>query len=196
VESETAAPAPLPEAEEGRVRALERYGILDTPREKAFDELALLATRVCEAPLARISFLHGARRWTKAAVGPFGRDIAREAALCARAIRQNDVLVVADTRGETGPGAGEAEAFRFYAGAPLVTPDGFAIGTLCVLDSRPRKLSEDQRSSLRVLAAQVVAQLELRRYRRQEAETSGEKLLLEVAGLTDREAPEKERSDE
>ncbi len=101
-----------------------------------------------------------------------------------------DVFVVpdaaADSRFATNPLVTDERGVRFYAGAPLLTPEGFAVGTLCVLDRQPRELRPAQIESLRALARQVMAQLELRRRRRTEKEQSGEKLILEVAGLADR----------
>jgi hypothetical protein len=184
-------------AEAERLQALQRYAILDTPPEAVFDELAQLASQVCAAPVALVSLVTSDRQWVKAGVGAFPREVSRRASFCAEAILEREVMVVPDARRDArfcdsslvmkDPG------FPFYAGAPLLTPDGFAIGTLCVLDWEPRELSADQRQGLRILAAQVMAQLELRRHRRQETETSSEKLLLEVAGLSDLKLPGQER---
>ncbi|HKD17378.1 MAG TPA: protein kinase [Thermoanaerobaculia bacterium] len=182
-ESETS----LPEAESERVGALHKYAILDTPPESAFDELAWLAARMCGAPYALISLVAPDRVWVKA--NPGGAEFVdpRGSGFSTHTLLGRDVMVVpdatADARFRDHPSV--AAGLRFYAGAPLVTPDGQAIGTLSVHDREPRELSPEQCQFLRVLASQVVAQLELRRRRRQEIERSGEKLLLEVAGLAD-----------
>jgi PAS domain S-box-containing protein len=159
-----------PDAEQARLDALERYAVLDTPPEQPFDELARLATLVCETPMAQINFVDGARQWSKAAVGGPRGVMPRERGLCAHAIASHEPLVIDAAVGEDGHLAGLALAYgqptiRFYAGVPLVTPDGYAIGTLCVLDHRSRDLSQEQRDALVALSRQVLAQLELRRPR-------------------------------
>jgi PAS domain S-box-containing protein len=157
-----------PDAEQARLDALERYAVLDTPPEQAFDDLARLAALVCDAPMAQINFVDGARQWSKAAVGGPRAVMPRERGLCAHALARPDPLVIDGAVGDDGHLAGLALAYgeptvRFYAGVPLVTPDGYAIGTLCVLDRRSRDLSQEQRQALVALSRQVLAQLELRR---------------------------------
>jgi PAS domain S-box-containing protein len=160
----------LLDGEQARLDALERYAVLDTPPEQPFDDLARLAALVCETPMAQINFVDSARQWSKAAVGGPRAVMPRERGLCARAIARHDPLVIDDAVGDDGHLAGLALAYgeptiRFYAGVPLVTPDGYAIGTLCVLDHRSRDLSPGQREGLVALARQVLAQLELRQPR-------------------------------
>ncbi len=147
--------------------ALDRYGVLDTPPEAPFDELALLAAQFCQAPIALISLLDQDQQWLKARIGLDLPQTSREVAFCEIALREpGHVLVVADThedpRFAQNPLVIGSPGIRFYAGAPLVTPSGIAIGTLCVLDHTPRVLSADQENALRLLARQVVAQFELR----------------------------------
>jgi PAS domain S-box-containing protein len=160
----------LLDGEQARLDALERYAVLDTPPEQPFDDLARLAALVCETPMAQINFVDSVRQWSKAAVGGPRAVMPRERGLCARAIARHDPLVLDDAVGDDGHLAGLALAYgeptiRFYAGVPLVTPDGYAIGTLCVLDHRSRDLSPDQREALIALSRQVLAQLELRQPR-------------------------------
>jgi hypothetical protein len=180
-------PAPLPDKEVQRLDALKRYDLLDTPAEAEFDDLARLAARFCATPIALISLVDAERQWFKSRMGIDIEESPRDVSFCAHAILEGDVLVVPDTtqdeRFADNPFVKDDSRIRFYAGAPLVTPEGHAVGTLCVLDRKPRELSEDQRDALRVLARQVVAQMELRRSRRAKAESSGERLLLEVAGI-------------
>lgn len=191
-------PAPLPEREARRLNAIQGYSVLGTGPEAAFDDLAELASKICVTPFALVSLVAQDRLWAKASVGGLGREFPRETAFCSRAILSRDVMIVPDARADArfrdAPLVAGKQAVRFYAGAPLWTPDGVAIGALCVLDREPRQLSEEQTRALSVLAAQVVAQLELRRHRRLEAESSGEKLLLEVAGLAEPRDPGKEPS--
>ena len=155
------------DAEQARVDALERYAVLDTPPEQAFDDIARLAALVCGTPMAQINFVDRARQWSKAAVGGPRTVMPRERGLCAQALASEEPLVVDVAVGAEGHLAGLALAYgaptiRFYAGAPLVTPDGHAIGTLCVLDHESRGLSAAQRDALIALSRQVLAQLELR----------------------------------
>src|SRR5919202_2463581 len=157
-----------PEAERARLEALGHYGVLDTPPEQAFDDLARLAALVCEAPMAQINFVAAARQWSKAAVGGPRAVMPRGGGLCAHAIERAEPLVVDGAVGDDGHLAGLALAYgdptvRFYAGVPLVTPDGHAIGTLCVLDHEPRELTSEQREALTALSRLVLTQLEVRR---------------------------------
>ena len=179
--------ASLPEAESERLGALQKYAILDTPPEPAFDELAWLAARMCGTPYCMISFVTPDRVWVKANDGGVELEDPRGTGFSSHVLLGRDVMVVpdaaADSRFRENPSI--AAGLHFYAGAPLVTAEGQAIGTLSVHDREARELSPEQCQALRVLASQVVAQLELRRRRRQEIERSGEKLLLEVAGLAE-----------
>ena len=161
--------APVPENEQERLNALRRYGILDTRPEAAFDRVAELAASICAAPIALVSLIDSERQWLKAKVGLALSDTPRDVAFCAHAIVERDLFVVADASADerfaTNPLVTAPPKIRFYAGAPLITPDGFAVGTLCVLDHVPRQLSDQQQQALRVLSSQVVAQLELRKTR-------------------------------
>jgi hypothetical protein len=164
-----------PEAREAaRLLALGRYAILDTAPEPEFDDLTRLASVLCGTPLASLSFADGARLWFKSRVGFEESALPLEAFLGARAIREPDVLVVRDTAADpplpAGTLAGGASGIRFYAGAPLRTRDGHALGALSVMDREPRELSDGQIESLRALSRQAVAQLELRRLKRERAD--------------------------
>lgn len=153
--------------EADRLAALRRYSILDTDPEQRFDDLALLASQICGTPMALISLVDGDRQWFKARVGVTLTQTPRDVAFCARAIEQPGLFVVPDAledpRFRDNPFVREEPHIRFYAGAPLVTADGFALGTLCVLDSKPRTLTAAQAAALEALRRQVIAQLELRR---------------------------------
>jgi len=158
--------APPLESEPERLAALERYAVLDTPPETAFDDLALLASQICGTPVALVSLVDATRQWFKARVNFDRAETAREIAFCAHAILGRDVLVVPDASADprfAGNPLVRDDGIRFYAGAPLVSEDGHAVGTLCVMDRRPRTLSASQTAALRALSRQVVAQLELRR---------------------------------
>ena len=152
--------------ERARLDALEQYAILDTAAEPAFDELAWLAARVCDTPIAQINFIDATRQWCKAAVGAARGEMPRRRGFCVRTILQPESLVVEDVAADpyfAELGAAYADAFvRFYAGVPLRGADGHAVGTLCVLDHRPRAVSAGQLAALATIAHSVMAQLELR----------------------------------
>jgi PAS domain S-box-containing protein len=153
--------------EERRLQALARYGILGTGREEAFDDLVTLAANTCGADSAALNFIGSDEPWTKARVGLELRRIERRHSFCAHTILGDDVLVVPDTTADPrfagNPLVAGDPAIRFYAGAPLITPDGDRIGSLCLFGSEPRTLDPKQIESLRAIARQIMAQLELRR---------------------------------
>jgi diguanylate cyclase (GGDEF)-like protein len=165
---------PPSDDESQRLAALYRYGVLDTGPEPAFDALATLAAWTCGASTALVSLVDRDRLWFKAHIGLAADSAPRGHAPCASAIeRPDEMLVVPDASGDPRfaphpafqPGAETGGGWRFYAGAPLVTPQGWPIGTLCVLDREPKQLGERQQEALRMLADLVVDQLELRRAR-------------------------------
>jgi signal transduction histidine kinase len=149
-----------------RLAALRRYAVLDTEAEAAFDDIAALARSVCDTPIALVSFVDGARQWFKAADGLSLRQTPLNTSICAHTIAEPVALEVPDTLADPRFARMSVVAergIRFYAGIPLRTPDGYAIGALCVLDTRPRRLDDAQMRNLGALARQVMAQLELRR---------------------------------
>jgi two-component system, sensor histidine kinase and response regulator len=159
--------APLPSYEAERLSALQRYDILDTEPEQAFDDLTLLAAQICGTEIAMVSLVDRNRQWLKSKIGITTNETPRDVALCAHGILQPEVLVVEDTltdqRFAENPMVTGAPKLRFYAGAPLINPDGHALGMLCVNGPEPRTLSPEQNAGLQALSRQVVAQLELRR---------------------------------
>lgn len=160
-------PPPLPDNEIARLDALYQYKILDTPPEKVFDDFTFLAAQICCTPIALISLLDGNRQWFKSKVGLTVSETSRDVAFCAYAILHSQPLLVRnaleDPRFSTNPLVTSDPNIRFYVGAPLITPEGFKIGTLCVIDMVPRELTLEQVEALNVLSGQVIAQLELRR---------------------------------
>lgn len=155
----------FPENEAQRIQKLLSYGILDTQREPAYDDLAALASRICNTPIALISLIDRHRQWFKSTVGLNICETERETAFCAHAILTSDVLIIPDTQHDqrfvNNPLVLRSPFIRFYAGAPLMTADGFALGTLCVIDTVPRQLNDDQIHALQVLSRQAVTQMEL-----------------------------------
>ncbi|MEZ4448227.1 MAG: protein kinase [Nannocystaceae bacterium] len=160
-------PFPVPEREHERLAALRRHAILDTPAEGDFDALVHAAAELCGAPIALVSLIDEDRQWFKAKLGLEASSTPRDQAFCAHAIVGDELFEVedalADPRFADNPLVTGAPDIRFYAGAPLRTADGHALGTLCVIDRAPRSLRDDQREGLRALADEVVRELALRR---------------------------------
>ncbi|MEL7242281.1 MAG: tetratricopeptide repeat protein [Cyanobacteria bacterium J06573_2] len=186
---------PIPNNELARLAALRQYQILDTAPEKVFDDFTFLAAQICRTSIALISFVDGNRQWFKSKVGVDVDCTPRDVAFCAYTIMQDTLLVVPnalnDSRFAENPLVAHEPEIRFYAGAPLITPEGYAIGTLCVVDTVPRDLSLEQQEGLRALSNQVIAQLEMRRNvitmsrnvmqrQQQEAEISRQQEFIEV----------------
>src|ERR687897_625001 len=149
--------------ERQRLAALRRYRILDTEPEQAFDDLTLLASQICGPPMALITLLDDDRQWFKSRRGVSVTETSRSIAFCDHAIQQRRVYTVADAlcdeRFRENPMVAGEPRIRFYAGAPLVTPDGHALGTLCVVDRVPRTLTPEQEEALQALKRQAEAQL-------------------------------------
>ena len=161
-------PAPLPLDESERLRELHEYRVLDTLPERGFDEIAIIAAQICETPVAMVSLVDTSREWFKARVGFESSEIPRTVAFSAHAILNGpEPFVVPDAsrdpRFAANPLVTTDPQMCFYAGVPIVTPRGKAIGALCVMDRKPRNLGPDQTTALMVLSRQVEAQLELRR---------------------------------
>ena len=159
--------APLPADEAVRLAALRRYRVLDSPPDAEFDDLVLLAAQICGAPIALITLVDEHRQWFKARLGIELTETPRSVAFCAHALNEPDLLTVPDAaldiRFADNPLVTSEPHIRFYAGAPLVTPEGQALGTLCVIDRQPRQLTQEQQLALRVLGRQAMALLERRR---------------------------------
>ena len=160
-------PAPFPDDEDERVAALLSYRILDTAAEDSFDHLAFLASQICQTPIALVSFVDTDRQWFKAKVGLTVSETSRDSAFCGYSILDvANVFVVndasTDIRFADNPLVVGQPHIRFYAGAPIVSSDGHAFGSICAIDDKPRQLTVEQTKSLQILAAQCMTQLELK----------------------------------
>ena len=144
-----------------------QYDVLDTVPEALFDDLTELAAGICEAPIALISLVDEKRQWFKSRFGTTLTETSRDVSFCSHAIKQPDLFIIPDAskdpRFASNPLVTSDPKIRFYAGAPLTSPDGYALGTLCIIDKVPRELRDQQKQALRILARHVVSQLELRR---------------------------------
>lgn len=159
---------PVPDNEQARLQALADYDILDTAAEQAYDDITRLAASLCGTPVALISLVDETRQWFKSRVGLALKQTRREHSFCAHAILEpGELLVIEDTskdqRFASNPLVTSAPAIRFYAGAPLLTKSGEALGAICVIDYQPRSLDAQGREALLCLARQVMGQLELRK---------------------------------
>ncbi|MBC6990993.1 GAF domain-containing DNA-binding protein [Hymenobacter sp. BT491] len=155
-----------------RLEVLRNYQILDTPPEQVFDDLTRLAAFICNTPVSLVSLIDSDRQWFKAKTGFDNIEGSkREFAFCNYAMYSDDVFEVEDASCDPAfqmnPMVTASPSIRFYAGAPLVTPEGHPLGTLCAIDTVPHRLSDSQREALRILAREVVSHLELRRARLQ-----------------------------
>ncbi len=160
--------APPSSDEAARLKALKRYGILDVPSDSVLDGITQVAADLCETPIALISLVDPDRQWFKSRIGIEATETPRDMAFCTHAMQYPDALMEVedaslDERFQENPLVTGKPFIRFYAGKPLVTPDGFALGTLCVIDYKPRKLTQSQRNGL-IRLSDVVTDLFNERY--------------------------------
>lgn len=187
----------IPANEPERLEALKTYAIVDTLPEAGFDEIAELAAQICDCPVALVSFVDASRQWIKAKYGPLPADLSecpREISVCRATVCVDDILHVPDLtkdrRFNTSPLVTEGLCLRFYCGVPLITRDGHALGSLCVVDFKPRELSFEQQEALRRLSRRTMVHLELRRQLLERNE-----MLHELERARDRAVAEKAESD-
>jgi signal transduction histidine kinase len=166
--------APVPADEPARLAALHAVGVLDTEPEEDFDDIALLASQICDTPVGLVSLIDADRQWIKAKVGAEFVQAPRDLSFCAHTISTHDLMEVpdatADERFADNPIVVAEGGLRFYAGAPVVLDGTYSVGTVCVADRRPRELTDAQCRGLRSLARHAAVQLELRRYARNAGE--------------------------
>jgi signal transduction histidine kinase len=172
-----------PPDEEQRLDILQEYQILATPSEQSYDDITFLASQICETPIAAISLVDSDRQWFKSKVGLEADETSRDIAFCAHAILDKTQLLVVqdaqqDERFRGNPLVTGNPHIRFYAGAPLVTPGGYPLGTLCVIDSKARELSPGQKHALEILSREVVSLMELRKALRELDRTRRQQLEL------------------
>ncbi|HAC14456.1 MAG TPA: hypothetical protein DCE78_00710 [Bacteroidetes bacterium] len=158
-------PKPTNEAE--RLKALRSFNILDTDEEEFYDNIAKLASFICDTEIALITFVDDERQWFKAKIGLELKETSRDVAFCAYAIHQSDIMIVSDpttdVRFSQNPLVVSDPNIRFYAGAPLITSDGYGLGTLCVIDSKHKELTSDQLNALDQLRRIAIQYLEFRK---------------------------------
>lgn len=159
--------AKLPLNEARRLRILEEYQILDTESEEDFDEITKLASEICDSPISQITLIDTNRQWFKSSHGLSSQETPRSLSFCAHAIHQNEIFVVEDARKDIrfhdSPLVTDNPNIVFYAGVPLIDKEGFALGTLCVIDNKTKKLSDFQEKALKTLSHQVLKLMELRK---------------------------------
>jgi PAS domain S-box-containing protein len=157
--------APIGPNEKERLLTLQRYLILDTEAELKYDEITALAATICQTPIAAISLLDADRQWFKSCYGAKVTETPRDVSFCGHAVYEDDALYIEDTlkdeRFSDNPFVTEGLKIRFYTGVPLIAKNGLVVGVLCVLDYNPRTLTKEQIYSLKVLAKQIISQLEL-----------------------------------
>lgn len=187
----------MPANELGRLEALNNYAIVDTLPEAGFDEIAELAAQICDCPAGLVSFVDASRQWIKAKFGPLPAELSecpREISVCRATVCIDDILYVPDLsedqRFNTSPLVTTGLRLRFYCGVPLITQDGHALGSLCVIDFKPRELTFEQREALRRLSRQTMVHLELRRKLLERNE-----MLQDLKRARDRAVAEKDVSD-
>jgi GAF domain-containing protein len=156
--------APLPSNEAERLKALAEYEILDTDAERHYDDITFIASTICGVPISTMTLIDKERQWFKAKVGLESKESPREQAFCGFTILQTAPLVVADAQKDErcakNPLVTGDPKIRFYAGVPLINPQGFALGALCVIDRKPRTLDATQTRALEALGRQIISQLE------------------------------------
>ncbi len=159
--------APLPQNENERLSVLKRLNILDTDPEQTFNDIVALASRICDTQISLVSLVDANRQWFKAKKGLEASETPRDVAFCAHAILDDEIMIVEDThkdeRFADNPLVTELPKIRFYAGVPLEIQDDINVGTLCVIDQKPKQLSPEQLEGLRVLGRAVVAHMRLHR---------------------------------
>ncbi len=178
--------AKAPSQEADRLEALRQYRILDTPAEQSYDDITAIAAFICDVPIALICLVDAKRQWFKSKIGLDISETERDISFCTHAILDSRIMIIHDAQRDerfvNNPLVTRVKGIRFYAGVPLVTPDGHSIGTLCVVDYQPRELTEKQIEMLNALSRQVVMQLEQKRISTQLAEALDKIELME--GLT------------